>query len=176
MKGFAFILMVVFSITCNSDDVLPEHEVIGTVIAYNCFKSFGVTEDGHEIALTVVGEMFGSSFIIFNDGRPTFMSICETYEEGDQPCPMKSYYGFYLKISNERISEQYKITTWKADNGVEFELKEALNEEGPDIFINPERFGNLSVRSGHSCINKRKFSLRGVDSDTGELLLTSPVQ
>jgi hypothetical protein len=175
MKRSVVILIVLLSSTCNSDDVLPEPEVIGTVIAYNCFKSFGVTDDGSEIALSVMGEMFGSSFINFNDGRPTFMAICEAYKKGDQPCPLKSYYGFNLKISNESISEQYKITTWKADDGVEFELKEALDDEGMDYFITPERSGNLFLRTGYSCVGKKKFSLRGVDTDSGKLWLTNPV-
>ncbi len=176
MKRSVIILTVLFLSVCESDDVLSEPEIIGTVIAYNCFKSFGVMDDGTEIAFTKTGEMFGSSFISFNDGRPTFMAICEAYEKGDDPCPMKSYYGFKLKVSSESISGQYKITTWKADDGIEFQLKETLNDEGIDYFITPERSGNLFLRTGHSCVGKKKFSLRGVNTDTGKLWLTNPVQ
>ena len=104
------------------------------------------------------------------------MAICGTYERGDHPCPMKSYYGFKLKVFSESISEQYKITTWKAGHGAEFELKEARNGEDIDYFITPERSGNLFLRTGHSCVDKRKFSLRGVDTETGKLWLTNQVQ
>ena len=104
------------------------------------------------------------------------MAICEAYERGDHPCPMKSYYGFKLKVFSESISEQYKITTWKAGDGAEFELKEARNGEDIDYFITPERSGNLFLRTGHSCVDKRKFSLRGVDTETGKLWLTNQVQ
>jgi hypothetical protein len=62
------------------------------------------------------------------------------------------------------------------EKDVEYELKEARNGEDIDYFITPERSGNLFLRTGHSCVDKRKFSLRGVDTETGKLWLTNQVQ
>ena len=50
-----------------------------------------------------------------------------------------------------------------------------LDDEGIDYFITPERSGKLFLRTGHSCVGKKKFSLKGVDTDTGKLLLKNPV-
>ena len=54
--------------------------------------------------------------------------------------------------------------------------EEARNVEDIDYFITPERSGNLFLRTGHSCVDKRKLSLRGVDTEIGKLWLTNQVQ